>query len=205
MVNPIKTAATSYPVTDWLRMRWSPRSFSAQEITEHDLLTILEAGTWAFNGGNLQPWFFLYGYKGTEGFKKILSCLNPGNQSWAQNAAVLIVTLAKRERDPGKPNLWSKHDVGAASMGMILQAITMNIYGHPMSGYDPNKIISTLGENGEYQVLNGRFGPYFTFDGNNFKIPAKTDPTTLTADLCRTLVEQQGTTRPKKKYAKKKK
>ncbi|MDD3386128.1 MAG: nitroreductase family protein [Bacteroidales bacterium] len=145
MVNPIKTAATSYPVTDWLRMRWSPRSFSAQEITEHDLLTILEAGTWAFNGGNLQPWFFLYGYKGTEGFKKILSCLNPGNQSWAQNAAVLIVTLAKRERDPGKPNLWSKHDVGAASMGMILQAITMNIYGHPMSGYDPNKIISTLG------------------------------------------------------------
>ena len=70
---------------------------------------------------------------------------------------------------------------------------------------DKNKIISTLGENGEYQVLNGRFGPYFTFDGNNFKIPAKTDPTTLTADICRTLVEQQGTTRPKKKYAKKKK
>lgn len=70
---------------------------------------------------------------------------------------------------------------------------------------DKNKIISTLGENGEYQVLNGRFGPYFTFDGNNFKIPAKTDPKSLTADDCRAMVEQQGTTRPKKKYAKKKK
>lgn len=145
MTHSSKSAPTIHPVADLLRQRWSPRSFSDKEISEKELLTILEAGTWAFNGGNLQPWFFLYGFRGTPGFNQILSCLNPGNQSWAQHAAILVVTLAKRERDPGRPNLWSKHDVGAASMGMILQALTMDIYGHPMSGYDPQKMIDTLG------------------------------------------------------------
>ena len=70
---------------------------------------------------------------------------------------------------------------------------------------EKNKIISVLGENGEYQVLNGRFGPYFTFEKNNFKIPKSVDPKTLTAEKCKELVEKQGTAKPKKKgFAKKK-
>jgi DNA topoisomerase I len=70
---------------------------------------------------------------------------------------------------------------------------------------DKNKLISKLGENGEYQVLNGRFGPYFTFEKNNYKIPKSIDPQTLTAEKCKELVEQQGTAKPKKKgYPKKK-
>jgi DNA topoisomerase-1 len=71
---------------------------------------------------------------------------------------------------------------------------------------EKNKLICALGENGEYQVLNGRFGPYFTFEKNNFKIPKSIDPKTLTAEKCQELVAQQGTTGKKKKgFAKKKK
>jgi len=71
---------------------------------------------------------------------------------------------------------------------------------------DKNKLISVLGEKGEYQVLNGRFGPYFTFDGKNFKIPSKTEPTTLTADDCRRLTEEQANApATKRKFIKKKK
>lgn len=71
---------------------------------------------------------------------------------------------------------------------------------------EKNKLISTLGEKGEYQVLNGRFGPYFTFEKNNYKIPKNVDPQTLTAEKCQELVAQQGTTTGKKKgFAKKKK
>lgn len=69
-----------------------------------------------------------------------------------------------------------------------------------------NKIISVLGENGEYQVLNGRFGPYFTFEKNNYKIPKGTDPAQLTAEECAALVAKQpaGTSK-KKSFPRKKK
>jgi len=71
---------------------------------------------------------------------------------------------------------------------------------------EKNKLICALGEKGEYQVLNGRFGPYFTFEKNNYKIPKSIDPKTLTAEKCQELVAQQGTTPAKKKgFAKKKK
>jgi DNA topoisomerase-1 len=69
-----------------------------------------------------------------------------------------------------------------------------------------NKIISVLGENGEYQVLNGRFGPYFTFAKTNYKIPKGTDPATLTAEACAALVEKQPDAGAKKKpFGRKKK
>ncbi|MPM62808.1 DNA topoisomerase 1 [bioreactor metagenome] len=71
---------------------------------------------------------------------------------------------------------------------------------------EKNKLICALGEKGEYQVLNGRFGPYFTFEKNNYKIPKSIDPHTLTAEKCQELVAQQGTSTTKKKgFAKKKK
>lgn len=69
---------------------------------------------------------------------------------------------------------------------------------------EKNKVIAVLGEQNEYQVLNGRFGPYFTYEKNNYKIPKSIDPKTLTADKCRELVEQQGTVKPKKKGFRKK-
>jgi DNA topoisomerase-1 len=69
-----------------------------------------------------------------------------------------------------------------------------------------NKIISVLGEKGEYQVLNGRFGPYFTFEKTNYKIPKGTDPATLTAESCAELVAKQPDAGAKKKgFTRKKK
>lgn len=64
---------------------------------------------------------------------------------------------------------------------------------------DRNKFIATLGENGEYQVLNGRYGPYFTFNKKNFKIPKTVDPKTLTAEQCKELVEKQSDAKTTKK------
>ena len=64
---------------------------------------------------------------------------------------------------------------------------------------DKNKIINTFGENNEIQVLNGRFGPYIAFEKNNYKIPKKTDPQTLTEDQCRELIASQADTVGKKK------
>jgi len=143
-MNP-KTAQTLHPILPILRERWSPRHYEPGTITEEEMSTILEAATWAFSGGNLQPWYYLYAHRGTSGFDKIFECLAPGNQSWAKNATVLMVSLAKLERDPGKPNLWSKHDLGAANLALALQARSMNIYAHPMGGFDAARVYETLG------------------------------------------------------------
>jgi nitroreductase len=140
----IKTAMTDHPILDLLRNRWSPRSFSNATISSEDINILLEAAIWSFSGGNLQPWFYIYAHRGTEGFENILNNLSGGNQGWAKHAAVLMVSLAKKERDPGKPNLWSKHDLGAANMQMVLQALSMNIYGHFMGGFNSAGMAETL-------------------------------------------------------------
>jgi DNA topoisomerase-1 len=44
---------------------------------------------------------------------------------------------------------------------------------------------------GDIEVLNGFYGPYITYDGKNYKIPKKQDPTTLTRDDCLALIETQ--------------
>jgi len=62
---------------------------------------------------------------------------------------------------------------------------------------EKNKTIATLGEKGEILVLNGRFGPYFTCDGNNYKIPKGTDATTLTFEKCKELMAEQDENKPK--------
>ncbi len=62
-----------------------------------------------------------------------------------------------------------------------------------------NRIIKTLGENNEIQVLNGRFGPYFTCDKVNYKIPKGTDPAALTFEKCQELIAAQPEAANKKK------
>ena len=65
---------------------------------------------------------------------------------------------------------------------------------------EKNRLILSLGENNEIQVLNGRFGPYFTCDKVNYKIfPKGTDPATLTLERCRELMAAQPDAGAKKK------
>ena len=52
---------------------------------------------------------------------------------------------------------------------------------------DKNKRINTFGE---ILVLNGRYGPYISYQKKNFKIPRNTDPSTLTEEECIKLIEK---------------
>ena len=64
---------------------------------------------------------------------------------------------------------------------------------------EKNRVIQTLGTDNEIQVLNGRFGPYFTRDKVNYKIPKGTDPATLTLEKCLELIASQPEAANKKK------
>jgi nitroreductase len=133
----IKIPTTLGPVIDPIKNRWSARSFSGNAILGSDMDTILEAGTWAFSAGNEQPWRYIVGHNGTALFEQLWGLLNPGNQIWCKNAAVLMVTMVEttQARD-GKPNDWAKHDLGAANYALTLQANSIGVYTHPMGGFD---------------------------------------------------------------------
>jgi DNA topoisomerase-1 len=50
----------------------------------------------------------------------------------------------------------------------------------------------TIKDFGDIKVLNGRFGPYIFFEGNNYKLPKDIDKESLTKKKCEELIEQQG-------------
>ena len=66
-----------------------------------------------------------------------------------------------------------------------------------------NRLIQSLGADNEIQVLNGRFGAYFTRDKINYKIPKGTDAATLTLENCLELIAAQPDAANKKKFGKK--
>ncbi|HXB41725.1 MAG TPA: nitroreductase family protein, partial [Bacteroidia bacterium] len=134
----IKEAKTKYPVAELIRKRWSARAFSNKSIDDDILFTLFEAASWAASSNNEQPWRYIYAkHEDKEAFEKMVGCLMPGNQPWAKNAAVLILCLAKTTFGPEhKLNLAAHHDTGLSNATLLLQAASMDIYGHMMGGYD---------------------------------------------------------------------
>ena len=53
---------------------------------------------------------------------------------------------------------------------------------------DLMRIIREFPEEPELKVLNGRFGPYISYQKKNYKIPKKLDPAALSLDDCKTLI-----------------
>ena len=136
----VKEAKTIYPVHELVRKRWSARSFSEKPFTTEVVYTLIEAASWTASSMNEQPWRYTYALKGTPGFDAMWACLLPGNQPWAKEAAVLILstgstTLAKT----GQVNRHFMHDCGMANATLLLQATSMGIFGHIMGGYDRQK------------------------------------------------------------------
>jgi nitroreductase len=154
IMNEVKIAVTRYPVIELIKKRWSARSFSAKEIAKNDLMTILEAGSWAFSSMNAQPWRVLVARRGEEDFQRILDCLLPGNTPWAQHAAAFIVSICRTtlERD-GSLNAAAEHDLGAFNATLVLQARSMDIFCHPMGGINPKKLKEEFNLGDEFKPL----------------------------------------------------
>jgi DNA topoisomerase I len=68
---------------------------------------------------------------------------------------------------------------------------------------DRKKLIKTFEENEEIRVLNGRWGPYISYQKQNYKIPKTTEPESLTLEDCLKIIEN-GPAKSKNKAAAKK-
>ncbi len=118
--------------------RKSIRAFSEKEISDDDLLTLIEAARLAPSSMNEQPWRFIAVKKDNEdSFQRMLECLNESNRNWAKHAAALILTVANKNHTAiNKPNSYAWHDVGLAVGNLSLQAMSMNIFLHHMGGFN---------------------------------------------------------------------
>jgi DNA topoisomerase-1 len=54
-----------------------------------------------------------------------------------------------------------------------------------------NKVIKTFDEEPDLQILNGRYGPYISYEKKNYKIPENVEPKDLDLHACFKVIELQ--------------
>jgi nitroreductase len=146
-----KLAKPDHPVLPVIAERWSPYAFDPRPVEREKLLSCLEAARWAPSSYNEQPWTFILAERTDQAaFAKALDCLVEGNQAWAKNVGVLLLTVVARSfKKNGKPNAACEHDVGLAAGNMVLQATALGLQGHQMIGIVAAKVRAA------YQVPDG--------------------------------------------------
>ncbi|MEM9983930.1 MAG: nitroreductase family protein [Bacteroidota bacterium] len=128
----------AYPIDQNQANRWSPYDFEPHRpIPDEHIKQLFEAARWAPSSFNAQPWRYLYAHQGEPGFDRIFKLLMPGNQTWAKDASLLILSLAKLSLDsrPGR-NGAAAYDTGAANLALVLQATSLGLHVHQMGGFD---------------------------------------------------------------------
>jgi nitroreductase len=143
----------AYPIHQLLLDRWSPRAMSGQSITHQDLMSLFEAARWAPSSYNGQPWIFLYAKRDTSYWDIFFNLMVPFNQSWACNAAVLLVVASRLNFVfNNKPSRTHSFDCGAACQNLALQASAINLVCHAMEGFDYQKAHNDLKLPSDYAV-----------------------------------------------------
>ena len=64
---------------------------SGEPLSDDELFPLFEAARWAPSSYNAQPWRFIYAKRETEAWRALFELLVPFNQSWVENASVLVV------------------------------------------------------------------------------------------------------------------
>lgn len=152
-----KVANTDFPVHELISKRWSPRAFDPRPVPAQTLRSLLEAARWAPSSFNEQPWRFLLARReNTEEFERMLGCLSSGNQGWARDAGVLILTCVKHTFSRNdKPNRVAEHDIGLAAATLTLQATHLGLVVHQMAGIELDRIRETYSIPQGYAPLTG--------------------------------------------------
>jgi nitroreductase len=150
-----KTAITAAQILPVLADRWSPRSFDADyQLTQHELLSILEAARWAPSANNGQPWRFAVVNRGEELFDKVVSeGLSGFNQSWTPAASTLVVVAIQTKHADGRENTGALYDAGLSVANLVTQAQELGLHTHQMSGIVPAAISEVFGLGDDLRVI----------------------------------------------------
>jgi len=86
-------------------------------------------------------------------------------------------------------NQYDPHDIEIDEAILVIEA---------KKKADAEKLIKSFDENPEFQILNGRWGPYLKAGKENVRIPKDRDPASLTLEECIQLAEE-AKTKPKRR------
>jgi nitroreductase len=165
-----KTAVTAAEIAPVLAQRWSPRAYDVNhEVSQHELLSILEAGRWAPSANNMQPWRYSVAVRGTELFDQMIGALTGFNQAWAPRASALIVISVLNQKPDGSPYQGAMLDAGLTAQNMMIQTHELGLAAHPIAGMvqeDMRKVLEladnltiamamTVGKRAEPETLEG--------------------------------------------------
>lgn len=134
---------TEHTILPLFTDRWSPRAFDPKPVDDATLMSLFEAARWAPSALNIQPWRFVYAKREDANWAAFLEPLMPGNRIWAAQASALVYVVSdtmmdyKGERHPSHSNSF---DTGAAWMALALQARSMGLITHGMTGVDFDRV-----------------------------------------------------------------
>lgn len=157
MTSTINSRSAEHAIDPLFLERWSPRAFTDEIMPESELKALFEAARWAPSSYNSQPWRFVYARRGSTHWPVLLGLLNEFNQSWAKNAAALVIIVSKETMAvPGKaeevPSYSHSFDAGAAWANLALQAVRLGWQAHGMVGFDCERALSELKIPAGYRV-----------------------------------------------------
>ncbi|TXK85393.1 nitroreductase family protein [Paenibacillus sp. N3.4] len=140
-----------YEINPQFLTRWSPRSFSEQEVTEDVLFSLFEAARWAPSGSNLQPWRFIVA-RTSEQRAKFYDFIAPMNREWCEKAPVLALIISHTKTANGGNNPTHGFDAGAAWGYLALEAANQGLITHAMGGFDREQARKDLHVPEDYDV-----------------------------------------------------
>lgn len=127
-------------------------SFSEKPIEQEELDLLFEAAGKAPSSFNAQPWGFIYAHRNTAEYSVMAGLLSDGNRSWASSAPVLFLSMAEiYSEEKKRANAYAFHDLGMATGNLLLQATYMELYIHPMGGYDKDRARKDLNIPGHFE------------------------------------------------------
>lgn len=119
---------------------------SGEELPEETLMQLFEAARWAPSSFNNQPWRIIYARRDSAHWDRLFNLLEPVNQQWAKQAAVLLLFASKQTFDyNGKPSITHTYDTGAAWENLALQGALLGLVVHGMQGFDYDRAKTELG------------------------------------------------------------
>ena len=141
----MKQRKSNYPISPIILNRWSSRAMTGEEISNETLMMLFEAARWAPSSFNNQPWRFIYAKRNSSYWQTFLDLLEPANQAWAKNAAVLMVIVSHKVFDyDGRPSRTHSFDAGAAWENLALQGSILGLVVHGMEGFNYDKASQVL-------------------------------------------------------------
>jgi nitroreductase len=143
----------NFPIQPFILSRWSPRSMTAESLTDEELLPLFEAARWAPSSYNNQPWRFFYAKRNTPLWPIFFDLLVEPNQVWCKDAAALVCIVSKKLFDHNnKPSKTHSFDTGAAWMAMALEGAARGLVVHGMEGFHWEQATRVLEIPEDYQV-----------------------------------------------------